>query len=134
MNYYGINGLAIFSKYPIIKNKRIQYESIFNASIYSDIVVHKDTIRVFNNHLESNRFTGNDLQLARLMKNDFNTDLLTHSTKDFSQKLKAAFPVRAKQADKIYGVINQLLTKLLFVVILTMFQFRTHIQNKKQIK
>ena len=105
-HYDGITGLATFSKYPIINNKRIQYESIFNASMYSDIVVNKDTIRVFNNHLESNRFTGNDLLLARQLKYDFSTDLLTQTTKDFSQKLEIAFPVRAKQADKISDVIK----------------------------
>ena len=101
-HYDTITGLATFSKYPIINNKRIKYESIFNASIYSDIVVNKDTIRVFNNHLESNRFTGNDLLLSQQLMHSINDN----TTKNFSQKLKIAYPVRAKQADKIYDIIK----------------------------
>ncbi|MEI8086926.1 MAG: endonuclease/exonuclease/phosphatase family protein [Paludibacter sp.] len=112
-NFNSITGLATFSKYPIIKNERIKYESIFNASIYSDIVIDKDTIRVVNNHLESNRFTGNDLLLARQLKHDFNSSKLINTTKYFSQKLGVAYPVRAKQADKIHEVIASTPYKLI---------------------
>ncbi len=99
-------GLAIFSKYPIIKNERIEYTSIFNASIYSDIVVNEDTIRVFNNHLESNRFTGNDMLLAQQLKDNFVSKELINTSKYFSQKLSVAYPVRANQADKVAEVIQ----------------------------
>jgi len=105
-NYDYMTGLATFSKYPIIRNERIKYESIFNASIYSDILVGNDTIRVFNNHLESNRFTGNDLLLAQQLKNDFNSEELINTTKYFSQKLTVAYPVRAKQADIVAEIIK----------------------------
>ena len=112
-NYDSITGLATFSKYPIIKNERIEYESIFNASIYSDIVINKDTVRIVNNHLESNRFTGNDLLLARQLKHDFNSEVLINTTKYFSQKLGIAYPVRAKQADKVAEIINSTPYKLI---------------------
>jgi endonuclease/exonuclease/phosphatase family metal-dependent hydrolase len=105
-HFDAITGLATFSKYPIINNKRIKYESIFNASIYSDIVVNKDTVRVFNNHLESNRFTGNDLQLSQQLKYNLNDNNFIQTTESFSQKLKIAYPVRAKQADIIYELIK----------------------------
>lgn len=105
-NYDSITGLATFSKYPIIKNERIKYESIFNASIYSDIVIDKDTIRVFNNHLESNRFMGSDLHVVNEITNDFDSEKLTNTTGYFLRKLKVAYPVRAVQADIIHDVIS----------------------------
>jgi len=105
-NYDFMTGLATFSKYPIVRNERIKYESIFNASIYSDIVVGKDTIRVFNNHLESNRFTGNDLLLAKQLEQNFASKELINTTKYFSQKLGIAYPVRARQADNVAEIIK----------------------------
>lgn len=99
-------GLATFSKYPIIKNASIDYKSIFNASIYSDIVINKDTIRVINNHLESNYFMGNDLMLPQQLEKNFNAENLFISTKYVVHKLAVAYPIRAKQADKIHEIIK----------------------------
>jgi len=105
-NYDNMTGLATFSKYPIINTKRIKYESIFNASMYSDIVIQNETIRVFNNHLESNRFSGNDLMLSQQLKNDMNGFSLLNKTQYFSQKLQIAYPVRAKQAEAVSEIIK----------------------------
>ena len=49
-NKQGENGIATFSRYPIIQKKKIEYKSADNISIYSDIVINNDTIRVINNH------------------------------------------------------------------------------------
>lgn len=99
-------GLATFSKYPIIKKEEIKYKSRFNASQFSDIVIENDTIRIINNHLESNRFTGNDLLLAHELKNDFDTDKLTETTKYLSNKLGIAYRTRARQAVAVRNVID----------------------------
>lgn len=111
--YDGLTGLATFSKYPIVKCGRIEYESAFNASIYTDIVVNGDTIRVINNHLESNRFSGNDLLLAKQLRNDFSSEAVLNTTAYFSQKLQIAYRVRAAQADKVQEVIKSTRHKLL---------------------
>lgn len=112
-DYVGLTGLAIFSKFPIIRSERIYYESIFNASIYSDIKVGNDTIRVFNNHLESNRFTGNDLYLAKQLRHDFDSDNLINTSMFFSQKLSKAYRIRASQADSVAKVIKSTPYKLI---------------------
>lgn len=49
-------GIATYSKYPIVNKGVIQFKNSTNTSIYTDILVNKDTIRVFNNHLQSIRF------------------------------------------------------------------------------
>lgn len=47
------SGQAIFSKYPILKTGSLDFPSTDNNAIYADIVLKKDTVRVFNIHLES---------------------------------------------------------------------------------
>ena len=48
-------GQAIFSNYPIINSGSIAFPDTFNNAIYIDIVKAKDTIRVYNIHLQSLR-------------------------------------------------------------------------------
>ncbi|PCI35608.1 MAG: endonuclease [Flavobacteriaceae bacterium] len=49
------SGQAIFSKYRIIKSGSLNFKESSNNAIYADIVREKDTIRVYNVHLESLR-------------------------------------------------------------------------------
>ena len=44
---------AIYSKYPIIANGSLNFPNTLNNAIYADIVINKDTIRVYNIHLQS---------------------------------------------------------------------------------
>ena len=46
-------GLAIFSKYEIINSGSLNFDSKANNAIYCDILIKKDTVRVYNIHLES---------------------------------------------------------------------------------
>ena len=55
-------GTMVWSKYPILNKRSIRYESQGNLSNQCDIVVGGDTIRIINNHLESYRFTNEDLE------------------------------------------------------------------------
>ena len=72
-NKWGENGLATFSRYPIIKKKKIEYKSADNISIYSDIVIEGDTIRVINNHLESNKLNREDRKIAEKLMTETNS-------------------------------------------------------------
>ena len=46
-------GLAIYSKYPIVNSGSFDLESSANNIIFSDILKGKDTLRIYNIHLES---------------------------------------------------------------------------------
>mgnify|MGYP000542496048 FL=1 len=46
-------GLAIYSKYPIVNSGSLNFKNSANNTIFADIVKNKDTIRVYNVHLES---------------------------------------------------------------------------------
>jgi len=98
-----IFAIATFSRYPItgMGHFRINNRNIF--AIYTDLAMGRDTIRVYNIHLESIRFGKNDYsfyaQLTDQAKEpDDNFDLSEGSFKIFS-KLKKAFVIRANQVD-----------------------------------
>jgi endonuclease/exonuclease/phosphatase family metal-dependent hydrolase len=98
-----IFAIATFSRYPItgIGHVRMNKGNIF--AIYTDLSLEKDTIRVYNIHLESIRFGKNDYsfyaQLTDQAKEpDDNFDLGKGSLKIFS-KLRKAFVIRANQVD-----------------------------------
>jgi len=46
-------GHAIFSKYPLIQKKGFDFKDSFNNTIYADVVVDTDTLRLYNLHLQS---------------------------------------------------------------------------------
>ena len=54
------NRIAIYSKYPILSARGLQYESSYNGSAIYELKVNEDTITLINNHLESNKLTKED--------------------------------------------------------------------------
>lgn len=46
-------GHVIFSKYPIVNKGAFDFENTYNNSLFADIAVGRDTIRVYNIHLQS---------------------------------------------------------------------------------
>jgi len=46
-------GMAIYSKFPIINKGSLKLENTVNDIIFSDIIRDKDTIRIYNFHLQS---------------------------------------------------------------------------------
>ena len=75
-------GMMVWSKYPLINKQSIHYETVGNMSNRCDIVVGKDTIRLFNNHLESYNFKPADFE----------------DIERIESKWKRAIPLRNKQA------------------------------------
>lgn len=101
------SGIATFSKFPIIKKVNISNKADYGVSVYSDIIAFNDTIRLFNNHLESNRLTERDRHLPIDLKDDFNSEKLTGTTRLLSRKLFIAYKRRARQADHIAEEIKK---------------------------
>ncbi len=100
-------GVATFSKYPIINKEKIEYASNYNVSVYSDIVTGSDTVRVFNNHLESNKFTISDVNRYKSLPKKFSSENLLGITKRLSYKLGTAYRIRARQARTIQAEVKK---------------------------
>lgn len=91
-------GLAIFSKYPIKDQGRIAFVgSNGNESIYVDLEINKQTIRVYNIHLQSISFEKEDY--SYLEKVTKNMDVEKSSSKRIIRMLRSAFKKRSEQVD-----------------------------------
>jgi len=100
-----LSGVATFSRFPIVNKQLIHYPSYYNVSIFSDINIHGKTIRLINNHLESNRLTEHDKDMPLTLKENFDTKNLKGITLNFSHKLGIAYKLRSVQADAVAKVI-----------------------------
>lgn len=96
-------GIATFSKYPIIKKGKIIFNTTSNnMCIYSDIVVNKDTFRVYNVHLQSVSFSKKDNQfLEDVISSERETENEMGKSKIILRRLKRAFLKRTMQVDMI---------------------------------
>ena len=94
-------GKIIFSKYPIINQQTIRnFPFSYNSNFqYADIVKGTDTIRVFNCHLQSLRFSSNNL--GYIQNPSIKTDTDIEQSKNLLFKFKNAFQKRMSQADKV---------------------------------
>lgn len=95
-------GIATYTKYPILNRGKIDfgYKSN-NVCIYSDLLIGKDTIRVYNMHLQSIAFSKDDYKFAEDLHNDSETKEDVERSKNILRRLKRAFVKRSKQADII---------------------------------
>lgn len=102
-------GIATFSKWPIIKRKVIDFDgNPANFCIYSDILIDKDTIRLFNVHLESIKLSNEDyLYVTELPKNPESQENFKKNSRKILRKFKNAYIKRAPQARKISNLINE---------------------------
>lgn len=100
-------GLATFSRFPIVNKGVIHFKgAVANSGIYSDVAVDGDTIRIFNVHLESVKFSSSDYKYVSELMGPGAGQTSSNSKIIFS-KLKNAFYQRADQAKVVAGHIEQ---------------------------
>ncbi|HEU0227545.1 MAG TPA: endonuclease/exonuclease/phosphatase family protein [Arachidicoccus soli] len=94
------SGSIIFSKYPIIDSAKIKYpKGISESFIYVDILRKKDTIRIFNVHLQSYKFSPQDYDDIAQIKSQ--SDSTIKASISLMNKMQLAFSRRGVQADMI---------------------------------
>ncbi|MBA3971771.1 MAG: hypothetical protein H0X46_06435, partial [Bacteroidetes bacterium] len=94
-------GIATFSTHPIINRGKVDFGyKGNNICIYTDIVVAKDTFRVFNMHLQSIAFSWDDYKFIDDLQKNVETENIEKS-KNILKRLKRAFIKRANQADMV---------------------------------
>ena len=99
------NSIAIYSKYPQINKRKINIKGSYNTCIYSDIIVNKDTIRIYNIHLASHWFKESDYSFIKnpiLETQKFKSGIL-----GIIKRLKVAYQQRANEVDIIQTHIMQ---------------------------
>lgn len=91
-------GIATFSKYPIAAKGTILFNNTFNICIFTDIVIGTDTVRIYNIHLQSNRFVQNNYAFIDSLRLRYDERQM-EEIKDISSRLKHAFIMRSEQAE-----------------------------------
>lgn len=93
-------GIVTLSKYPIVNREAFPFEKTANATIYSDIKIGNDTIRLYNSHLQSTRLREKNFNLLVYQKFQNNSKKMDE-LKDINSRLKFAFEKRANQVDMV---------------------------------
>lgn len=102
----GLNGLGVYSRYPILSATPVPIESRSNASIAYRIKVDEDTLLVINNHLESFRIQDADVDIYHEMLDAPNNGHFFSGFRQLWKKLALPAAVRARQADKVTEIVS----------------------------
>jgi len=98
-NEYEANGLAIFSRYPIVNKGQIDFKEHKNGNtcIWADVQTPGKLIRIYNVHLQSIAFDKQDYSYLDKIKTKMDPEL--SSSKRIVSMLKLAFQKRSEQVD-----------------------------------
>lgn len=92
-----LTGLVIFSKYDAVNKGKLKFEGSRTFGIYTDVLIGKDTVRVYNIHLASIQLMPSDIGFVVNPGQD-EEDFNLHALKIYS-KLSDAFELREHQMD-----------------------------------
>lgn len=98
-------GVIIYSQYPIIKYGKIDFQSQTNGAMWADIKINDDTIRIFNNHLQTTHLSQNKLEYKR-QKSIKDWKGQAHTLVRILDNLQDNFCRRADQAVQIRNMID----------------------------
>ena len=101
--YYGI---ATFSKYPIVKKGEIVHKNSSSLSIFTDVLVQKDTFRIFNNHLQSFMLKRMSRPLIEEMASSDNGETMDE-VKSLTKSLKKGFALRSLQSQLVKTYLDK---------------------------
>lgn len=97
-------GISTFSRYPIAGSGSVIFEnSRTNSCIFNDIIIHGDTIRVYNIHFASIHFAKEDYNFIAEISNNTATNKSAFKVgiMKILSKMKHAFILRASQCEKV---------------------------------
>jgi endonuclease/exonuclease/phosphatase family metal-dependent hydrolase len=91
------HGLAIFSRFPIVSAGHEHFADSRNMFIYADLKIANDTIRVYNNHLESIHFERDEFEL--IDNKEDKSKLTREKISEIVKRMDHAYKKRALQAE-----------------------------------
>lgn len=97
-------GLAVFSKYPILRKQEVFWKWNNNGMLLADIVVNKDTIRVINVQMHSMGIRVGKVIEAREKQDE---EKVKSETKNILSLLKSGFEKRRIQTDELAKWISE---------------------------
>ncbi len=95
-------GIATFTKFPIINSGKIIFENDDNnICLYTDVKVGSDTIRIYNLHIASIRFSYDDYTFVENIDSKSQSEDLEKGARTIYHRLSNAFVKRSIQSKKI---------------------------------
>lgn len=103
-----IDAIFTFSKYPILNSGSVKKDDQHHYAIFTDLLIDKDTVRLFNIHLESVRLRHEDYEFISELDLQFEEkENIKESSIRIFEKLKAAFATRASEVENLSSCIAQ---------------------------
>jgi endonuclease/exonuclease/phosphatase family metal-dependent hydrolase len=99
-------GIVTYSKFPIAGKGEIMHPGSSSLSIYTDVVIGKDTFRIFNNHLQSFRLKSTERSFMEELVDPEDKQTMDE-IKSVSKSLKTGFIRRALQAQVVKNYISR---------------------------
>lgn len=94
-------GIAIFSKFPIVERGVIRFNGSHNFTIWADIVIKEQKFRLFSCHLQSIMLEKKGVDFVSRIEKEDNNERLKAEVDKISMKMGAAFKERSRQAEII---------------------------------
>jgi len=98
-------GSVTMTRYPIINMGEIRFENSRNITIYTDVLIDKDTVRIFNVHLQSYKIDPSRYNIIESPGITEEEDL--REMREMGSKFKQAFGLRAEQVREISKYIDE---------------------------
>jgi endonuclease/exonuclease/phosphatase family metal-dependent hydrolase len=97
-------GSVTLTRYPIVNMGEIRFDDSRNISIYTDVLIDSDTVRIFNIHLQSYQF---DLRRYSFIESGVDNEEDLSDMRDMGSRFKRGFQQRAGQVNKIREYIDE---------------------------
>ena len=101
---YRSMGLTILSRYRVLDTGHIFFRRSTNSAMWADLLIGSDTVRVFNNHLQSTSINEENKEFLHY-ENFKNSPYKKENIKGILRKLRDNYKQRADQADTLAGLI-----------------------------
>ncbi len=98
-------GSVTMTRFPIVNMGEIRFEKTRNMSIFTDVLIEKDTVRIFNLHLQSYQIDPEKYSIIDSPGLAEEKDI--KEVREMGGKLKRAFQFRAEQARQIRKYIDE---------------------------
>lgn len=98
-------GSVTLTRYPVVFMGEIRFENSRNITIYTDVLIGKDTVRIFNVHLQSYQIDPKNYSIIESPGLKEEKDL--EEVREMGLKFKKAFRLRAEQVREIRKYIEE---------------------------
>lgn len=101
-------GIATFTKFPIVNSGIIKFENDDNnICLFTDLKINNDTLRVYNLHIASIRFSYDDYKFVENIDAQSEADELEKGAKTIYHRLADAFVKRSSQSKTIIAHLKE---------------------------